>query len=41
MGSDMIALIGAGPLGLEMAVGLKRAGLAYVQFEGGQVGATM
>src|SRR6478752_7494601 len=37
----MIALIGAGPLGIEMAVALKRAGLEYVQFEEGQVGATM
>jgi thioredoxin reductase (NADPH) len=37
----MIALVGAGPLGIEMAVALKRAGLEYVQFEEGQVGATM
>lgn len=37
----MIALIGAGPLGLEMAVALKQAGLEYVHIEGGQVGATM
>src|SRR3954466_5000850 len=37
----MIALIGGGALGLEMGVGLKRAGLRYVQFEAGQVGATM
>src|SRR3954454_13754461 len=37
----MIALVGAGPLGLEMAVALKRAGLAYVQFEAGQIGSTM
>lgn len=36
-----IALIGAGPLGVEMAVGLKRAGLSYVQIEANQVGATM
>jgi thioredoxin reductase (NADPH) len=34
-------LIGAGPLGLEIAVALKRAGLAYVHFEAVQVGATM
>src|SRR3954471_10352243 len=37
----MIALVGAGPLGLEMAAALKGAGLAYVQFDTGQVGSTM
>jgi len=37
----MIALIGAGPLGIEMAVALKRGGIPYVHFEAGQVGATM
>src|SRR5205823_321004 len=36
-----IALIGAGPLGIEMAVGLKRAGLKYIHLEAKQVGATM
>ena len=36
-----IVLIGAGPSGVEMAVGLKRAGYRYVQIEAGQVGATM
>ena len=36
-----IALVGAGPLGIEMAVALKRAGLDYVHLEAGQIGATM
>jgi thioredoxin reductase (NADPH) len=35
------AIIGAGPIGLELAVAFKQAGLAYVQFDAGQVGATM
>jgi len=39
--SRRIAIIGAGPIGLELAVALKRAGLDYVQFDAGQVGATM
>ena len=37
----MIALIGAGPLGIELAVALSRAGLPYTHFEAGQIGATM
>ncbi|HEY4328374.1 MAG TPA: NAD(P)-binding domain-containing protein, partial [Phycisphaerae bacterium] len=37
----MIALIGAGPLGIEMAVALKNANLDYLHFEAGQIGATM
>jgi thioredoxin reductase (NADPH) len=36
-----VALIGAGPLGIEIAVELKRAGIDYVHLEGGQVGQTM
>ena len=36
-----ILLVGAGPLGLEVAVGLKKAGLDYVHVEAGQIGATM
>jgi thioredoxin reductase (NADPH) len=36
-----VALIGAGPLGIELAVELKRAGVDYVHLEGGQVGQTM
>ena len=37
----MIALIGAGPLGIEMAVALKQARLPYVHLEQGQIGSTM
>lgn len=34
------AIIGAGPIGLEMAVALKHAGLSYSHFEAGQIGST-
>ncbi len=36
-----IALIGAGPLGLEIAVALKAAGLSYTHLEAGQIGSTI
>jgi len=36
-----VALIGAGPIGLEMAVALKQAGIDYLQFEAQQVGHTI
>ena len=36
-----VAVIGAGPIGLELAVALKRAGVDYVQFDARQVGHTM
>lgn len=36
-----VAIVGAGPLGIEMAVAVKRAGLRYVHFDAGQIGATM
>jgi thioredoxin reductase (NADPH) len=36
-----IALIGAGPLGLEIAVALKTAGLSYAHLEAGQIGSTI
>lgn len=36
-----VGIVGAGPLGLELAVALTRAGISYVQWEAGQVGATM
>jgi len=39
--STDIALVGAGPIGLELAVALKQAGLDYVHLEAGQIGATM
>jgi thioredoxin reductase (NADPH) len=41
METTRVAVIGAGPIGLEVAVALKRAGLDYVQFDAGQVGSTM
>ena len=36
-----VAIIGAGPIGLELAVALKQAGIDYIQFDAGQIGATM
>ncbi|MGN6367813.1 MAG: NAD(P)-binding domain-containing protein [Phycisphaerae bacterium] len=36
-----ILLIGAGPLGIEMAIALKRANLQYTHLEANQIGATM
>ena len=36
-----VAIIGAGPIGIELAVALKRAGVSYVHLEARQVGATM
>ena len=36
-----ILLIGAGPIGLELAVGLKQASLAYTHLEGRQIGHTI
>ena len=36
-----VAVIGAGPIGLELAVALKRAGIDYVQFDAGNIGSTM
>src|SRR5688572_29264318 len=36
-----VAIIGAGPIGLELAVALKRANVDYVQFDAAQIGATM
>ncbi|HVX87013.1 MAG TPA: NAD(P)-binding domain-containing protein [Phycisphaerae bacterium] len=39
--STDIALIGAGPLGLEIAVALKQAQLRYTHFDAAQIGATI
>src|SRR5947207_14391822 len=39
--SKDVAIIGAGPIGIEMAVALKRHDIAYVQLEAKQVGSTM
>lgn len=36
-----VAVIGAGPIGLELAIALKRAGISYVQFDGGPIGSTI
>lgn len=36
-----VAIIGAGPIGLELAVALKRQGIDYIHFDAAQVGATM
>ncbi len=36
-----IVLVGAGPIGIEMAVALKRAGFDYLHFDAGQVGHTI
>src|SRR5207302_11345875 len=36
-----VDLIGAGPIGLEMAVALKRAGIDYLRFDAKQVGYTI
>jgi thioredoxin reductase (NADPH) len=36
-----VAVIGAGPIGIEAAIGLKHAGVNYVQFEAGAIGSTI
>jgi len=36
-----VAVIGAGPIGIELAVALKQAGIDYVQIEAAQIGATI
>ncbi|HKR67144.1 MAG TPA: NAD(P)-binding domain-containing protein [Thermoanaerobaculia bacterium] len=36
-----VAIIGAGPIGLELAVALKQNDIDYVQFDAAQIGATM
>jgi thioredoxin reductase (NADPH) len=39
--STDVAVIGAGPIGLELAVALKRAGVAYLHFDAKQIGYTI
>src|SRR5688572_428246 len=41
MTSAEVAIVGAGPIGLELAVALKRAGIDYLHFDGKQVGYTI
>ncbi len=36
-----VLIVGAGPIGLELAAGLKRAGIPYCQLEAKQIGATI
>jgi thioredoxin reductase (NADPH) len=36
-----VAVVGAGPLGIELAVALKRAGIPYVHFDSKQIGYTI
>src|SRR2546429_3428175 len=36
-----VAIIGAGPIGLELAVALKRAGIDYLHFDAKQIGYTI
>ena len=38
---DNVAIIGAGPIGIELAVALKRAGLDYLHFDARQIGDTI
>ncbi|HEV7299092.1 MAG TPA: NAD(P)-binding domain-containing protein [Tepidisphaeraceae bacterium] len=40
-GPTEIAIVGAGPIGLELAVALKREGINYIQFDAKQIGYTM
>lgn len=40
-GEHEIAIIGAGPIGIELAVSLKRAGVDYIHFDAHQIGYTM
>ena len=39
--SHQVAIIGAGPIGIELAVALKQAGVDYVQIDASQIGSTI
>lgn len=39
--SREVAIVGAGPIGLELAAALKHAGVDYIQFDSGQIGQTI
>lgn len=41
MTHSRVAIVGAGPIGLELAVAFKQAGIDYVQFDAAQIGATI
>src|SRR5438105_406117 len=41
MQTSDVAIIGAGPIGIELAVALKRAGVDYIQFDAKQIGYTI
>jgi len=41
MTSAEVAIVGAGPIGLELAVALKRAGIDYLHFDAKQIGYTI
>src|SRR5207244_6155649 len=41
MHRSAVAIIGAGPIGLEMAVALNRAGVDYLHFDAKQIGYTI
>src|SRR5437868_565871 len=41
MQSTDVALVGAGPIGIEMAVALKRAAIDYIHFDAKQIGHTI
>lgn len=36
-----VLIVGAGPIGIELAIALRRAGVAYEQLDAGQIGATI
>lgn len=37
----LVGIVGAGPLGLELAIALKENGISYLQFDKGQIGQTI
>ncbi|MCB1034045.1 MAG: NAD(P)-binding domain-containing protein, partial [Acidobacteria bacterium] len=36
-----VAIVGAGPIGIELAAALQGTGLSWVHFEAGQIGSTL
>ncbi|HYM62661.1 MAG TPA: NAD(P)-binding domain-containing protein [Thermoanaerobaculia bacterium] len=36
-----VIIVGAGPIGIELAVALRQAGIAYIQLDAGQIGSTI